>query len=171
LQHWPRVDGDSDSDSDSDESHRIDQLEAGEAEAALGFVDKVRARVPIPVLEVADYNRDRWATEFILQTAALPCGKQQSILIGVSRDQPRLHAFGTMEHPRRPLELYVRQWDELRKAKLPLELDMWSCGDHGSERQSNITVSIDARGMHAILEQLGCPDGSQNGQVLEHKIL
>jgi len=117
------------------------------------------------------FRIDQLATEFILQTAALPCGKKQSIVVGVSKNQPRLHAFGTVEHPRQPLELYVRQWDELRKAKLPLELDMWSCGDHGSERQSTLTVSIDARGLHAFLDQFGCPNSPNNGQRLEHKIL
>jgi hypothetical protein len=165
LRRWPMIEG------DRDETFRIDGLEAGGAAASRAFVNKVHARADVPVLEVADYDRDGWATEFILQTAALPCGKKQSILVGVSKNQPRLHAFGTAEHPRRPLELYVRQWEELRTAKLPLQLDMWSCGDHGSERQSNMTVSIDARGMHALREQLGCPDSPQNGRVLEHEIL
>ena len=54
-------------------------------------------------MPLGDYDRDGRATEFVLQVDAGPCGHDTSLVVGISRDTPRLHAFGTAESPDEPL--------------------------------------------------------------------
>ena len=57
------------------------------------FAERVQARPPATVMRFGDYDHDGQATEFLLQVGTLPCGKKMSVAIGVSRQNPRLHAF------------------------------------------------------------------------------
>lgn len=66
------------------------------------FVSQVRLRGSTDVMKLTDYDRDERATEFLLQVGTEPCGKHQMVVIGVSRRNPHLHVFSSVEHPQRP---------------------------------------------------------------------
>jgi len=97
------------------------------------FADRVRTCPLATVMRFGDYDHDGKATEFLFQVGTLPCGKPMSVAIGVSRRNPRLHVFSTIEHPERPLVLQAWQWESLREAKAPIKVVDWKCGDHGSD--------------------------------------
>jgi hypothetical protein len=160
LQRWPVVESD-DEWIDADLDGRLAE-----------FRETVRKRPPVSVLDVGDFNRDGRATEFLLQVGVMPCGKRQSILVGVSPDRPRLHAFGSADHPEKPLVLYPSQWERLRTSSGPLRLEAWPCGDHGSEVHNEITLEVDDRGIHAALETFSCDaPGQTHGALLSREIL
>ena len=154
--------------SDREDFHRIDEADP---RLAAAFRESVLKRKVVSVLEVEDLNRDGWATEFVLQVGVLPCGKRQSILIGVSPKRRVLHAFGTAEHPDTPLVLDFDQWKVLGSSKGTIRLVSWTCGDHGSERQTELVVSIDEAGIHVLREQFTCDPPGEHGERLSREHL
>jgi hypothetical protein len=99
-------------------------------------------RRPAPVIMTfADYDHDGQATEFLLDVGTMPCGKLQFIAVGVSAHNPHLHALASAETPREPLRMPAGPWRVLLKSSRPTRVITWECGDHGSEVQSNMTVS------------------------------
>ena len=69
-------------------------------------------------MRFADY--DLMATaKFFLQTGVEPCGKASGIVVGVTAERPRLHAFGTAAHPDKPLVMQKREWEALLKTSQP----------------------------------------------------
>lgn len=137
------------------------------------FRDAVVQRTPVTVLEVTDFDRDGLAAEFVLQIGTLPCGKRLSVLVGVSRDRPRLHVFGSAAHPDEPLVLYESHWERFRTASGPLRLETWPCGDHGSEVHEELVLERGASGIHATRETYSCdaPPGEVHGELLSRKVL
>lgn len=131
----------------------------------------VHSRPPVPILDLHDYNHDGWATEFVLQVGAGPCGHQASILVGVSRRTPALHAFGTAEHPDKPLTLSPGAWRRLLQAKAPIEIVDVACGDHGASEEGVIQLSADAAGLHALERIYECGDDDRHGKLLREKVL
>src|SRR4029453_17314632 len=99
LQRWPVEDGDLD---------RRNQP---------GFGDRVRARQSTTIMDVGDYDHDGWATEFVLPVGGFGCLFQSSVVIGISRRQPKLHVFGTAAHPEEPLTLGRGEWKLLRQSR------------------------------------------------------
>ena len=129
-----------------------------EASRKAGFAAAVRARPPLPVMEVADYDHDGAATEFILQVSAGPCSHRPSILVGLDRASRKLHALGTAEEPGEPLLLErASDWEKVRAARGPVVLPQWPCGDHGTEEEETVTVRTDAKGLHATRTTKRCP--------------
>src|SRR5262245_31233658 len=120
LQRWPVEK------TDYEASDNADLQGAGQPAK---FRAQVMKRKPVGILNGSEFNHDGWATEFVLQIGVLPCGKRQSILVGVSADRPRLHAFGTAEHPDTPLILYPDHWARLKTAKQAFRVVSWTCGD------------------------------------------
>jgi hypothetical protein len=89
-----------------------------------GFAAKVRARPAARVMRFEDYDHDGKATEFAFQVGTLPCGKKMNVVIGISGRNPRLHVFGTVEHPDKPLILQASHWEPC--SKLGLLLRWWT---------------------------------------------
>jgi len=52
----------------------------------------IRARPPEPIMRIRDYNHDGIAGDFLLQIDTQPCGKHVMIAVGITRDNPHLHA-------------------------------------------------------------------------------
>src|SRR5208283_2183033 len=113
------------------------------------FAARVRARPVATAMRFGDYDHDGRATEFLFQVGTLPCGKRMSVAIGVSRQNPRLHVFSTVEHPDRPLVLRAGQWESLLEATAPIKVTDWKCGDHGSDAETELELSADENGIHA----------------------
>lgn len=128
------------------------------------FAERVQARPPATVMRFRDYDHDGQATEFILQVGTLPCGKKMSVAIGVSRQNPRLHAFRTTEHPERPLVLQAWQWESLLGAKAPIKVTDWKCGDHGSDAETELELAVDENGIHATNWTYECDQDGRRGK-------
>lgn len=123
-----------------------------------GFAAAVKNRPVVPILKLADYDRDGQATEFVLQVSAGPCGHRPSILVGLDSRTKRLRAFASVEDPKSPLVLErTSDWEKVRKASGKVSLVQYGCGDHGTEQEETVTVWTDAQGLHARRSTKACP--------------
>jgi hypothetical protein len=136
------------------------------------FSKRVMERKVVSILQLADFNHDGWPTEFVLQIGTEPCGKRQSILVGVSPKRRTLHAFSSADHPERPLILEAEIWRKLRDAKGPGRAVERTCGDLGSEEQSEVVLRTDASGIHATRETFACdPKTGERGKLVSSETL
>ena len=127
------------------------------------FAELVRRRPTVPLLHVFDYDHDGNATEFYLQTEVLACGKRVGVVIGVSKNNPRLHVFGTASHLEKPLYMQRLEWDALREASsASLTVVDWTCGDHGAETQTELTLQWSSKGIDGVRREYAC---SENGKT------
>ena len=131
-------------------------FERANANGRREFRKRVLERKPVRILKLADFNHDGWATEFVLQVRNEPCGKRQSVLVGVSPGRSKLHAFGSADHPDRPLILEAEAWQQLRGAKGTIRFVERPCGDRGSAVRSELLLGADASGIHAVRETYAC---------------
>ena len=121
------------------------------------FAARVRARPLAPVMNLADYDHDGRATEFVLQVGAGPCGHRQSVVVGIQRREPRLHAFTAVEDSGQPLVLeHPDQWEKVRAAQADVELKLFGCGDHGSDEESAVRIRFGTDGLHVKRIQKNC---------------
>jgi len=141
------------------------------AASSPGFAEEVAKRPIVKVMQLADYDHDGRATEFLLTVENLACGHQQRVLIGLSRQNPRLHAFGTVLHPDKPLEMRKGMWEALRNAKSPVTVLDVSCGDHGSDGEGELQLRFTPRGIDVKQRNYACiPDGKR-GRLLSESPL
>lgn len=136
-----------------------------------GHTERVRARPAVKIMHFADFNHDGRATEFFLQTEVLPCGKRTGVLVGVTPRNSRLHAFGSIAHPKKPLVLQKREWESLLKAPGPTRVVDWRCGDHGSEIETDLELRATKRGIEAILWYFECNETGSRGRLLRKETL
>ncbi len=116
----------------------------------------LQKRALVSLMKFGDYDHDGRATEFMLQIAAFPCGHTTSIVVGVDKNNPRLHIFSSVEAPKDWLALESRgDWEKVR-GPLPVTLVEWSCGDHGSEDEESVQISADAKGLHTEHRKKNC---------------
>lgn len=114
-------------------------------------------RPVVQIMHFADYDHDGSPTEFYLQTATQPCFHTYGMVVGVSRKNPRLHAFGTASHPDEPLAMDRSAWEALRKASGPTEVTVTGCGDHGSEAEITLRLHWTADGIDGTRREYTCP--------------
>jgi hypothetical protein len=126
----------------------------------------IHARPNVKIMQLRDYDHDGRSTEFVLQTATEPCGKREGIVIGVSRDRPRLHAFGTVEHPDDPLLLRIDHWIALADSSVPMTRIEWQCYDHGSDTEDEVELRTDGNGTHATTRSYACEKDGTRGRLL-----
>jgi hypothetical protein len=134
------------------------------------FAARVRARPIAQVMHFADYDHDGRATEFLLQVGTLPCGKQMSVAIGISRDKPNLHVFSSVENPDRPLVLQAWQWESLLEARAPIKVTDWKCGDHGSEEETELELAVDKNGIHGTKWTYECDQDGRRGKLTSKEV-
>ena len=132
-----------------------------------GFVARVRARPTATVMRFGDYDHDGKATEFVFQVGTLPCGKKMSVVIGVSDSNPRLHVFGAAQNPDKPLILQASHWEALLGAKSPVKVVDWKCGDHGSDRETELQLSADKNGIHVSRTEYECNEDGSRGKFIK----
>jgi hypothetical protein len=109
-------------------------------------------------MHLGDYDHDGRATEFVLQVdAGSPCGRTPSLLVGISKAIPSLHAFGTVEAPKTHLLLEHRSdWEKVRLSGTTTLIET-ACGDHGASEEASLHVRTDAAGFHATPKTRACP--------------
>lgn len=129
------------------------------------FAERVRARPLAQVMRFGDYDHDGRSSEFLLQIGTFPCGKKMSVAVGISRHNPRLHVFSTIEHPERPLVLQAGQWEALLQAKGPVKVMDWHCEDHGSDAETELELSADENGIHETKFTYECDQDGRRGKL------
>lgn len=117
----------------------------------------VARRPPVRLMQFADYDHDGAATEFYLQTETGPCGHRWGVVVGVSKTNPRLHAFGSAAHPGQPLSLEKREWEAVAKGTGAAHIEDWLCGDHGEGKQTELQLRATPRGIEVTREVYACP--------------
>lgn len=151
LQRWPERDD------DMDRNLRDDPKLAAD----------IMRRPDVRIMTFADYDHDGHATEFLLQVATLPCGKRQYIAVGVSATSPLLHPIGSAAHPNKPLVLPAQAWAALLKSPRPKPVDTWQCGDHGSERHTDVVLAADRGRIAVTARSFNCPEDGSPGKLVE----
>jgi len=129
-----------------------------------GLAERVTLRPLVKAMKLADYDHDGAAAEFFLQTDAEPCGKRMGMVVGLSRGNRRLHAFGSAEKPEAPLVLLREAWEALRDSD-GTEITTWACGDHGADIESTTRLSTSADGIHIVDREYQCT-GNGRGRLL-----
>lgn len=125
---------------------------------------EVARRPDAAAMQFADYDHDGVASEFLLNVGTLPCGKLQFVAVGVSRAEPRLHAFGTAAHPDRPLAMPRHAWEALRRDASRQRVVTWDCDDHMSEVHTELEISATAGRISAKNLSFACPFNSEDSQ-------
>ncbi len=122
----------------------------GQRRAAATLTQAVK-RPRVRVMDLADYDHDGRATEFVFTIGYLACGQQPNVLVGISRAVPTLHVFGTAEDPAAWIVMTYRDtWGEIRRAKAsPKEVALQECGDHGGNG-SYLGLAWDSAGFHVV---------------------
>jgi hypothetical protein len=149
LQRWAVRDGDWD--------RRQDSTLAAE----------IMRRRPTTIMQLADYDHDGRATEFLIQVGTLPCGKRQFAAVGVSAKAERLHALGSPAHAGKALVMPLRAWQALLKTARPKPLIIWECDDHGSEVRSVLEVSAQGGVIRAVDRDYGCQSAGTAGRLMK----
>lgn len=140
-------------------NREIDRLELGQffgRNFPLGRAG-ANAWLTAPVLQLADYDHNGKALEFLLQVDTAPCGKPVVIAIGISFVQPHLHALSSVELPSEPMSMSWEAWRQLLNASGPVSLETWACGDHGAETSTTSTFSAEQGVLHFTSEESDCP--------------
>jgi hypothetical protein len=117
---------------------------------------EIRQRPLVPVMRFADYNHDGNATKFLLQVGTLPCAKQQFAAIGVSKDNPQLHALSSAELPNVPLIMSADAWFALLPGRAPQSIVTSECADHGGDTRRELVVSGSGGVIHVTERQTRC---------------
>src|SRR5450755_1390484 len=145
IQQWaPVLEG-----PDSDLNHAEDD----------DFAARVERRPPVELMQFGDFDHDGGATEFLIQVSTLPCGKHQMALFGISRSNPHLHVFSTVENPKAPLVLGNWEWDALLRSNGRVSVTDWNCDDHGSDAEWRIEMEARNGVLHAKNVGFSCPTG------------
>lgn len=134
------------------------------------FVSRIKARPLSKIMNFLDYDHDGRATEFILQIGTLPCGKRTSIVVGISRKNPRLHAFTSTGNSEVPLMLQAWQWDSLSRAKGHVKVIDWQCGDHASEVEEELELRAENGNIYVTRRKYQCMESGARRQLIEEKI-
>ena len=134
-----------------------------------GFSARVRTRPVLKVIRFGDYDRDGRASEFLLQVGTLPCGKKMSVIIGISRKKEKLHVFTSVDRPDRPLVLQAWQWEKLRRAKGPVRVVSWPCGDHGSDTEAELELRADRGAIHSTRREFQCTADGKRGKLIKEE--
>ena len=137
--------------------------EAGDSTLAAEIARRPQSKVIRP----ADYDHDGGATEFLLQVGTEPCGKHQFVAVGVSKDNPNLHALVSARKPDEPLVLPLQVWEALRKQQGPATVSTWDCGDHGAENRTEMVVSAIAGQIHVRERRFSCPENGSAEKLIE----
>jgi hypothetical protein len=138
LQRWPFE--------EKDVFHDFHPINSPEMNA---LRSRVRARRPVKIMSLADYDQDGNATEFFFQTEA-GAFHRWGIVVGVSASNPHLHAFGTVLHPNTALVMQPNEWEALRTAKGAVRVMDWKCPDHGAETDTEYELEATPKGIRVI---------------------
>jgi hypothetical protein len=145
----------------------LDSDLAREAKGDPTLLADIKRRAAPGIMRFADYDHDGSETEFLLPVGTLPCAKVQYAAIGVSARNPHLHVLGSAAHPEAMLAMPLAAWHALLLKTAPSTVELWACGDHGSERRSELVVSAGKDGIGAHERDFSCPADGSAGKLLQ----
>jgi hypothetical protein len=141
-------------------------IKAVDKEPVEQFAASIRRRAEVEIMQLHDFDHDGRSTEFFLQLTSAPCGKRMGIVVGVSRDRPMLHAFGSAANPEKPLILRVDHWLALARSSRPSPRIDWRCGDHGTSEEEELVLRADGRAIRVTRNFYQCgPTGNRGAFV------
>jgi hypothetical protein len=73
-------------------------------------------------------------------------------------DYPRLHAFGTAAHEKKPLVIQKVEWEALRDAA-------------GRDTETVLRLSWTGEGISGTMREYSCPGGRKSGKLLNEKTM
>lgn len=88
-------------------------------------------------LDLGDYDHDGRATELALDVGHLVCGHNVSVIVGLTRSQPRLHVLSWADGEPMRMEHGRDAWEPVR-ASARGEMVTWGCGDHGASDEERL---------------------------------
>jgi hypothetical protein len=136
-----------------------------------GFSAAVAKRRGPRVMNMADYDKDGNASEFLVQVSAGPCGHTEYMLFGVSKARPRLHAFGTADHPGDVLTLPGSAWQALLTTRGTAKVTAWPCGDHGSDVRQELLLSASGGAIRVRRKTWTCPENGEAERLIGEAVL
>lgn len=139
---------------------------SGDGGNGSAFAAQAATRAPVDVMQLADFSSDGMQTTFLLQVGNVPCGKREMVLIGVSKQLPRLHAFTTITHPERPLVLQDGAWTALLAGRGEARFTDWACGDHGSVTTAEKIIHAHGGTLAVRTDTYACKATGSRGQLL-----
>jgi hypothetical protein len=150
----------------------VDQARDYKLSSRDGFPKLVSRRLTVQVMHFADYDHDKKATEFFIQTEAAPCGKSIGVLVGLSATNSRLHVFGTASNPSKPLYLEKFEWEAIRNNSTgSINVVDWPCADHGAETQTELTLKWSINGIDGVRREYECPvNPKRRNLISEHPL-
>jgi hypothetical protein len=134
--------------------------------ASKALPEKVYRRPVSAIMHFGDYDHDGWTTEFVLQVGTVACGHRLAVVVGVSRRNPHLHAFGTAVRPDKPLALDPRYWDALLRATGPTNVIEWACWDHGSDTETELELRTGPEGISGVRREFDCKEPVGRGALI-----
>src|SRR2546423_12170102 len=143
-----------------------DDLER-EARGDRTLITEIKRRPAPDLMHFADYDHDGYATEFLLQVGTMPCGKRQYAALGISTENPHLHALASVAKPNEPLMMPLQVWQAVLKHTTPTEVPTWRCGDHGGETQTELVVWAAHGKIHAKQREYSCTANDSRGKVIK----
>lgn len=151
LQRWPMADGDK----DRDDKHDPELM-----------ADIKRRPVPV-IMNLADYDRNGVASEFLMQVGTLPCGKHQFAAIGLATSDGHLRALSSAAHPDAPLIMPLEAWQALAQRAGPSVVPTLTCGDHGSESRVELVVSAAKGVIRVKSREYSCAAKGERERLIE----
>jgi len=107
-------------------------------------VDAIKTLPIVDIMKLRDYDDDGRATEFELPIVTNPFAWPKSAVVGISKRNPHLHAFDTVEHAGTPL--IFPDWG-LIKQGTNLFVDQ-HCGYRNATEEATRTIRLDDAGLH-----------------------
>jgi hypothetical protein len=112
-------------------------------------------------MHFGDYDHDGRATEFLLLSQTFPCGHPHGFVVGVSKNNRQLHAFGTGSKPNQTLYCDTGVWWALLRATAPIEVVSWHCVDHAAQEETKLLLRWTERGIEGARRWYTCPSGNE----------
>ena len=109
-------------------------------------IDAIRTLPVVDVMKLHDHDHDGRATEFELPIVTNPFAWPKSAVVGISKQNPHLHAFDTVERPGTPL--IFPDWG-LIKTGTNLFVDQ-HCGYRNATEEATRTIRLDNAGLHDL---------------------
>jgi hypothetical protein len=155
-------------DSDAEDEAAVQRVALIESDRkSASDTPNLTGRPVVQVMHLGDYNHDGLATEFFLQTDAKPCGKHYGVVLGITKDNPRVHPFGTIARPDVPLSMESDAWEILRTARAPVKIIDWLCEDHGSDEQVELELSWSPKGIEGVRRTYACTGNVRRNLLTE----
>lgn len=110
-------------------------------------VPEIKKRSEVSAMNLGDFDHDGRATEFALFTEPVVMGHVNTVIIGISKSEPKLHVFANDKNE--PLILdRKKDWEKVRDAKTsPVTIKTVTCGDHGADQEEDDVVTFGPTGL------------------------